>query len=138
MTNDNSTPQIENPASDNKSDGNGKGGDITAVVETADKFTINRFSEEPQQTPLEELIEEYNATIDAAKKLEHVADEILSNSIYSTGTGLKVMIKKITRYYWKKLLDNNFFDKNSVSEILQTYQDTIDELSSIEFNSANI
>ena len=70
MTNDNSTPQIENPASNNNSDNNGKGGDITAVVETSDNFTIDRFSEESQtKTPLEELIEEYNATKDAAKKL---------------------------------------------------------------------
>ena len=207
MTNDNSTAQIENPASDNNSDGNGKGGDIAAVVETSEpfycerqdtadrlielenelrdgtytygerehlrelidrtkyrleqeeaemyaesenEFTINRFSEEPQQTPLEELIEEYNETKDAAKKLGHVAGAIhrlmtqKDNSYYYPAQdyekqyGKEYIDAAINRHYWEQIFSYDFFQEVSGAKTYNLYQSTMVKLTKVEFNKENI
>ncbi len=83
---------------------------------TDEAFTINKFSDEPQlKTPIEELIDEYNTTIDAAKKLSHVTGNIYSlitqkdNSYYYPTAGYEQRLGKeyflhaINWHHWSKV-----------------------------------
>lgn len=122
-----------------------------AEMYAENQFTINRFSDEPKtKTPLEELIDEYNATIDAAKKLSHVTGDIYNlitqrdqsyyypTADYEKRLGKEYFQHAINWHYWNKIFKYAFLSDNVNRKIYNLYQSTMLKLKTVEFNKENI